>query len=89
MSQLRALEPYGNYCARMADQLAEEALADLAEPAVDFELILVCCECRGTGRREIQTGTYWADFVVEPCCFCQGTGAAERHPIYRELPPAA
>jgi hypothetical protein len=73
----------------MADQLAEEALADLAEPAVDFELILVCAECKGTGTVEYQTGTYWADYTTEPCRWCQGTGAAERHPIYRELPPAA
>jgi hypothetical protein len=29
-----------------------------------------CLECRDTGKRELQTGPYWADFVIEDCPFC-------------------
>src|SRR5215218_3603397 len=81
VERLRIVEDYGSYCARRADEQAEEAMADLAEPAVDYELVLLCAECRGSGRREIQTGSYWADYVVEGCCFCDGSGATARYPI--------
>ncbi len=30
-----------------------------------------CLECKGTGQREIQTGPYWADYVIEACPFCR------------------
>jgi hypothetical protein len=84
---LQFKESYADYCARRADELAAEA-----QPVavVDYELVELCRECRGTGRREVQFGRYWADYVVEDCCFCKGTGAAARYPIYAEPPrPAA
>jgi DnaJ-class molecular chaperone len=69
--------------------MLQSPVAERRERDVDYEVVLVCKECRGTGNREMQTGRYWADYVVEACPFCKGTGAEARYPIAREVPPAA
>jgi hypothetical protein len=88
MQRSTIVESYGDYCARRADELAAESAAAVA--SVDYELIVICRECRGSGTVRHSCGGGLSNWIEESCRWCKGSGAQARYPIpVADLPPAA